>query len=161
MITDTRNKIFEYIRNHGQARAQDIYETFKISRVAAHKQLNKLLKEGLIVRVGKPPVVFYTLPKETIVTQTNESILLSEYKKIIIDANYLSITPDGKLLYGMAGFVYWAQNYQKNKSIEAVADEYIETIQIHKKLFSPEGWIDATSKLLDTFKKTPITQFTL
>ncbi len=157
MITDTRHKIIKYIRYHGQARAQDIYETFRISRVAAHKQLNKLLEEGLIVRVGKPPVVFYTIPPAAAVTKASETEQLSEYEKQVIDTNFLSITPDGRLLYGMTGFVYWTQNYQKNKSIKVVADEYIDIIQNQKKLFSPGGWIDATSKLLETFQKTPIT----
>lgn len=157
MITDTRLKILEYIRSHRQARAQDIYKTFKISRVATHKQLNKLLEKGLVIRVGRPPLVFYTPPPTAVVIKTREVEQLSEYKRQIIDVNFLSITPDGKLLYGMAGFVYWAQQYQKNKSIEIVADEYVNKIQNQKKLFTPEGWIDATAKLLETFKETPIT----
>lgn len=158
MITDTKDKIIEYIRYHGQARAKDIYETFKISRVAAHKQLHKLLEEGLVIRVGKPPIVFYTFPQSAIVTKTNETELLSQYSKQIIDNNFLSITPDGRLLYGITGFIDYVQNYQKNMSIESIANEYVEIVQTQKKLFTINRWIDATSKLTETFKETPITR---
>jgi hypothetical protein len=56
----------------------------------------------------------------------------------------------------MAGFNYWAQIYQKNKSIELVANTYIETLQEQKQLFTSEGWVEATSKLRETFNETPI-----
>lgn len=157
MITTTGDDIIEYIRYHGQARVQDLHKTLQISRVAVHKQLKKLLQEGLLVRVGKPPVVFYTLPSKTVVTQTLETRQLPALIQQIIDANFLSITPDGRLLYGLIGFVHWVKTYQKNKPIEIIGDEYMKTVQTQKKLFSPHGWIDATSKLLDTFKETPIT----
>ena len=114
MVTDTRDRIIEYIRYHGQARAQDIYETFEISRVAVHKQLNRLLEEGILIRVGNPPVVFYTFPPEVHATQSTETQSLPTYTQQIIDANFLSITPDGKLLYGMTGFVQWTSVHQKH-----------------------------------------------
>lgn len=161
MITDTREKIIAYIRYHGQARAQDLFETLNISRVAVHKQLKNLLKEGIVVRVGKPPVVFYTFPPEAVVTQVSETEHIPSYSQQIIDANFLSITPDGRLLYGMIGFVYWAQHYQKNKPIEIIAEDYVTEVQQQKKAFSPEGWLDATTKLLDTFQTTPITHLLL
>src|SRR3954453_2218166 len=157
MTTDTKDKIIAYIRYHGQARAQDLFETLGISRVAVHKQLKKLLEEGVLVRVGKPPIVFYTLSPDVSVTQTSETGHLPAYTQQIIDAHFLSIAPDGKLLYGMVGFVHWAQNFQKNKPIETVAEEYVTKVQEQKKLFSAEGWIDATSKLVETFTEIPIT----
>lgn len=157
MITNTRVKIVEYIRYHGQARVEDLYQTLNISKVAVHKQLKKLLQEGLIVRVGKPPIVFYTLPREAVVTRLIETEKIQTYTQQVIDTNFLSITPDGKLLYGMIGFSYWFDLYQKNKPIETLAQEYEEIVFAQKKLLSPQGWIDATSKLIDTFKETPIT----
>ena len=63
MITDTSERILEYITTNRQARAHDLGRLFKISQVAVHKQLNKLLAQGVIQRVGKPPQVFY-VPRE-------------------------------------------------------------------------------------------------
>lgn len=156
MITTTRDQIVDYIRYHGQARVQDLHETLRISKVAIHKQLNRLLKAGLILRVGKPPFVFY-IPASTPITRASETEQLPVIIQQVIDVNFLSITPDGRLLYGLIGFAYWAKNYQKNKQIKTLAEEYVKVVDVQKKQYTQEGWIDATSKLKDTFKETPIT----
>src|SRR5260370_19705101 len=102
MTTDTRNRIIDYIRDHGQARAYDLQKTLQLSNVAVHKQLKKLLQEGAVVRVGKPPLVFYTLPPQPQeITRIFQTELLSAWLQQTIEANFLSITPDGRLLYGM------------------------------------------------------------
>lgn len=155
MITDTRSKIIDYIKLHGQASVHVLHKKLGISKVAVHKQLKRLLNDGLVARVGKPPIVFYILPQEAKTEDQSQNMPLDERK--LINANFLSITPDGKLLYGMTGFVYWVQNYQKNKPLKIAADEYAETLKAQKKIFSPHGWINATSKLLAAFKETPIT----
>lgn len=59
MKTDTRDKILGHIRTHKQARVHDLARSFKLSRVAIHRQLKLLLKENEIKKVGKPPLVFY------------------------------------------------------------------------------------------------------
>lgn len=155
-MNTARDRIIEYIRYHGQARAHDLQKTLQISNVTIHKQLRKLLKEELIVRVGKPPLVFYTNPPETVTTSTIETQQLPVSDQQLIDSHFLSITPDGRLLYGLVGFVNWLKNYQKNKSVDIVAKEYVELLQSQKQQFSPEGWIDGTAKLRNTFKETPI-----
>lgn len=152
MITDTRNKILEYITDNKQARVYDLQRNLQISRVAIHKQLKKLLKDGLIVRIGTPPVVFYT-PNRSNQIQAIKVSQLPEYVNQVIEANFLHITPDGKLLYGMEGFIYWVQSYQKNKSLTTLANEYTKIIHDQKEQFSPQGWFDATLKLKDTFRE--------
>lgn len=59
MITDTRNKIYSYIIEKSKVRVHDIVKVFHLSNVAVHKQLKKLLEEGKIQKIGKPPMVFY------------------------------------------------------------------------------------------------------
>lgn len=152
MIIDTRDKIIEYIAYHGQARVHDLVKTFLLSNVAIHRQLKKLLQEGIIKRFGKPPLVFYKFPSRE-KFQSSETELLSQYYQLIIQESFLSITPDGRLLYGMEGFFYWAQTYQKRNSIATLAKEYISMYQQQKKHFSKGGWIDATVKLKNTFKE--------
>lgn len=66
MITDTRAKIFSYIGEHGKIRVHDLVRVFHLSSVAIHKQLNKLLQEGKIQKVGKPPLVFYAQKKQNL-----------------------------------------------------------------------------------------------
>lgn len=151
MITDTRSKILEYITHHGQARVHDLHRTLRISKVAVHKQLKKLLEESVVVRVGKPPLVLYKFPSHEIITKTVETKKLSEYIQRIISNNFLYITPDGKILSGLAGFLYWAQRFQKNKTASDVAEQYAQAITERKKYVTKEGWITATTKLKDTF----------
>src|SRR3989344_8243641 len=115
MITDTRDRILNYISYHGQARVHDLVRELGISSVAVHKQLNKLMKDGFIRREGKPPIVFYTFPsKEKFRSIDIEE--LSEYTQRLIAKNFLSITPGGRLLYGIEGFDYWVAQYGKKKS---------------------------------------------
>jgi len=64
MITNTRLKVLSYIREKGEVRVHDLVGVFHLSNVAIHKQLNKLLQEGKIQKVGRPPLVFYTQKKQ-------------------------------------------------------------------------------------------------
>src|SRR3989304_3660517 len=76
-----------------------------------------------------------------------ESLRISRVAIQRIEANFLHITPDGKLLYGMKGFIYWATDYQKDKPLTVLVNEYVKIIHIQEKQFSPQGWFDATPKL--------------
>ncbi len=58
----TSEQIIEYITYHGQGRAHDLKKTLQISKVAVHKQLRKLLFDGKLKKIGKPPLVLYVLP---------------------------------------------------------------------------------------------------
>lgn len=151
MTTNTRDEILEYISYHGQARAYDLQKTLQISSVAVHKQLKRLLEENLLVRIGTPPIVFYKLKSER-KTQTVKTTQLPEYVHQTIEANFIHITPDGRLLYGMEGFIYWAEQYRRNESFISLANEYAKIIQSQKQN-STQGWLDATSKLKNTFKE--------
>lgn len=149
MITDTRNRILEYIRIHKQARAHDLIKVFGISQVAVHKQLKNLLNKDEVSKVGKPPLVFY-IPKEK-----KEATLdnVSDRIKKIIDKNYLYISPIGALLYGLEGFANWAKAINEEKRLQKLANEYVNALGNVKKYFKANGWIDATEKLKNTFKE--------
>lgn len=151
MKTKTRGKILDYINSHGQARAYDLQKALEISNVAIHKQLRKLLDDKLLKREGTPPLVFYSLPSEvSLKTKVEE---LPKETKAIIEENFLSITPYGKLLFGEEGFFYWANNYQSKKPPETIAYEYLMLIKQQRRNFTKEGWIDATFRLKDSFKE--------
>lgn len=159
MRTNTKDKIIEYIAIHGQARVKELSESLNIYKTAIHRHLNQLVDSGQIVRVGKPPLVFYRLSTNTLeqAVSFNTSVKI----KRIIEDNFLSITPDGKLLYGVEGLVYWAKQYQKGKPIETVAEEYAATIESSKEIFSVDGYADATSKLTENFNDSLINKMLL
>lgn len=149
MITDTRNRILEYIRIHKQARAHDLIQAFGISQVAVHKQLKNLLNKGEVSKVGKPPLVFYVPKEKKEATLDN----VSDHIKKIIDKNYLYISPIGALLYGLEGFATWAKAINEEKRLQKLANEYVNALGNVKKYFKANGWIDATGKLKNTFKE--------
>lgn len=153
MVTDTRDRIINYITYHGQARAHDLVRELRISNVAVHKQLNKLLKAGLLTREGKPPIVFYTLSSIE-KSSSADTEKLSKHTLRVIQENFLSITPDGKLLYGIEGFNYWITEYGKRKSYAGIAQEYLALWEEQKKHFVKGGWIDATGKLKTSFTQS-------
>lgn len=64
MIADTKKKIVTYIQIHKQVRVHDLVREFGLSRVAIHKQLKNLTASGTVVKMGKPPFVFYVLAEK-------------------------------------------------------------------------------------------------
>lgn len=153
MITNTRDRIIEYITSNRQARVDDLVKFLGLSHVAIHKQLRWLIDNGILQKAGKPPLVFYTfIPKPDV--YENQQPHFSKDILDAIEANFLSITPDGRLLYGAEGFIYWVNLYQKNKPLLSLGREYKKIIEEKKKNTTIDGWIDATIKLTSTFKES-------
>jgi len=61
MTTDTTDKILAFIKAQKKVSPKEIIEHLGFSRQATYKQLTKLLEQGIIDKVGKPPKVFYAL----------------------------------------------------------------------------------------------------
>src|SRR3989338_6863356 len=64
MKGNTSQKILDFIEDKGQATGNDLTGYLSITSRAVRKQLNKLLSEGKLYKVGKPPKVFYLLSKQ-------------------------------------------------------------------------------------------------
>ncbi len=150
MKTDTADRIIEYIAANHQARAHDIGKNFGIGQTAVHRQLNKLVAQGKLQRVGKPPLVFYMLAQHP-ATPATHTADLSAGTSTYIDKHYLYVSPQGELLYGMTGFQAWAHATKQDAQFVALSDEYRKTHSAWEKNRSPEGWIDATPKVTTTF----------
>jgi len=146
-MSSTRDRILEYIEQNHQARPHDLVNYFGLSNMAIHKQLRKLVLEDILEKAGKPPLVFYTLSSKLPVEI--EKLKFPQELEEIINANFLSITPVGNLLYGTKGFIYWAKIYQKNKQIGLLVKEYAKALKNIDKHKTKEGLIDASSKLSD------------
>jgi hypothetical protein len=157
MITNTREKILAYIREKHQVRIHDLVGVLKLSHVAIHKQVKTLTESGVLQKSGKPPLVFYMLTVSGRNRKNDEGLLLEQDLNRIIAENYLAITPDGKLLYGHEGFVYWAKIYKPTENIRILAQQYKELIAM-KKSMAPEGWIDASQKMQSTFSESYVSQ---
>jgi adenine/guanine phosphoribosyltransferase-like PRPP-binding protein len=160
MKTDTAERIIKYIAKNQQARAHDIGRVFGIGQTAVHRQLNKLVEQGRIQRVGKPPLVFYVLtpPQTKSIIQTATVAILSANTATYIDDTYLYISPQGDMLYGLDGFKTWAAAIKQNNRIVQLSEEYVKIHRSAEAIRSSEGWIDATHKVATTFSDNGITK---
>ena len=152
MKTDTSVKILEYIRKNGQARPDDIGRFLGIGQVAVHRQLKRLIDQEKLEKIGNPPLVFYTLPvsslnKRRATFSPDFDVAVNEY----INENYLYVSPQGEVIYGVEGFKSWALLKRPEINVEMLAQNYFKACQSVEKRRSSEGWIDATDKLKSTF----------
>ena len=135
--------LFEYI---DQATIDDLARVWGVSVNSAKKYVKKFVDESILKKFGTPPKkIIYTYA-----LQKND-ILFSSEQKEIIERYYIYTTPDGRLLEGMKGFVYWAKNKSGRKDIVKLAEEYINT---RKKYYDDRVgvlMIDATEKLQHVF----------
>lgn len=156
MITDTSQRILEHISAHKQARAHDLGRILNISQVAVHKQLKKLLIQGKIQKIGKPPQVYYVPVVQKSVSITAKAAILSSGVTNYINTHYLYISPQGQMLYGMDGFREWVRNIKEEARLAPLAEEYVN---IHSKAELHrvgKEWIDATEKIHSTFHESNI-----
>lgn len=144
----TSEKIIAYIKEKGEASASELVGYLGISRVAVSKQLNNLLTENKLVKIGKPPKVFYLLAKEKAIPE--EAVFLDKKIKNVVDKNYLIITPSGERKEGLDGFAYWCR--KNNLPVEKTAQEYVRTFQKYD-VFKKSGLIDGIVKFKATFEK--------
>ena len=146
---NTQERIVNYIRINNQARVSDLVRALSpLGRVGIHRQLKKLIAEGAIKKIGRPPIVYYLLAdKKKIATVFS----LNEKTRSAIENNYLYITPQGEILPGMDGFVRWATNTKQADRIPHLTDLYVHTRSLYDKHRASWGWINATRKLTDTF----------
>jgi predicted ArsR family transcriptional regulator len=58
----TSQKIIDYIRSSGQATAPELVDYLGITDRAVRKQLKSLFDTNKLVKVGRPPKVYYSRP---------------------------------------------------------------------------------------------------
>lgn len=150
MTTDTAKRILAYIRTNKQAKAVDLVRSIGITNSAIHRQLNKLLKQGNIMKAGKPPLVFYLLKEKV----ESPAISLPVEIKKSIDNNYIYVSPMGEFLTGIEGFTRWVISINQEKHLLPLAHEYVKIRKKTNSLITHDGWIDATqAKEITTFGK--------
>ena len=148
----TTDKIIEYIKSRGQVTPADLSRHLGINRTATHRQINKLLGEQLIYKIGKPPKVFYLLSEEKKKTNVEE---VDPKLKEIVERNFLVISPAGERRTGWSGFVYWCDKHKL--PLEKTAREYQTTLSKYAQ-YKKGGLIDGRYKIKHTFDQIFVDQ---
>ena len=147
-MNNVKIKIIEHIKKYGRVSANQLSNSFDLSRQMIHRYLIDLMHEGVIDKIGKPPKVFYFIKKEESV---EGEINIEKKIRKIIEEEYLVITPSGNRKSGLDGLVYWCN---KNKlPIKKTAQEYVDTLKKYEK-FKKNGLIEGIVKIKTTFKKS-------
>jgi len=156
MKTNTRQSILDIIKKSGQARPHDLVAILHLSQVAIHKQLKKLSDQGLILKLGSPPKVYYSLTTLTPISTSTVNLPKSVIDRL--EQSYLYVSPKGELMTGYNGFLYWATQVNHTKNILSLANNYLSLRHSVDTQKSPQGWIDVSTKIKQTFPNTPLNQ---
>lgn len=126
----------------------DLASVWNLNVSSAKKYIKKFVDEGLINKQGLPPKkILYSY------NFLNLKYHFSKEQEEIISKYYIYVSPDGQILKGLRGFIYWAENKSNRSDPELLAQEYLDTrgkyYQDKKSVFL----IDASSKLEKVFNK--------
>ncbi|KKP92630.1 MAG: hypothetical protein US25_C0078G0001 [Candidatus Moranbacteria bacterium GW2011_GWE1_36_7] len=144
----TSEKIIKYLAESQQASVNELVEYLQLSRMAVSRQLNNLLAQGEVKKIGRPPIVFYMLENENM--EKTQKIIIEDKIKKTIEENFLFITPTGKRKEGFDGFVFWCEKI--NQPIEKSAIDYVKTLKKYN-AFKKNDIIDGMKKFKATFEE--------
>lgn len=148
MNKTTKNTILEYLSTHKKARVEDLSRDLGVSRQLLHRHLRGFLKQDIVIRTGRPPLVFYELSSKKV----DEDVPEVPIETIdFIESNYLYVSPSGELLYGFDGFKRWVDSIKMLPQLQFLAREYYKIKNDVERHRNSIGLIDATEKLENTF----------
>ncbi|MCK4635612.1 MAG: hypothetical protein KAT32_02015 [Candidatus Moranbacteria bacterium] len=131
--------IFDYKENFY---IEDFARVWGVSINTAKKYIKKFVYD-FVEKIGKPPQkIIYVKAKSEIISFSDPEA---------IEKNYAYTTPDGQLLRGTQGFIFWAKNRSGRKDIEKLAEEYVELREKYYGKNNKVLLIDSTDKLKNVF----------
>lgn len=147
MRTDTAKNILEFIKLRGRVSPKDIADNFGISRQATYKQINNLLTQGEVEKIGKPPKVFYLISE--LKAKEKEYASVEEKTKQFIEQRFIDITSNGEIENGWAAFINWCS--KRGQDVQRSAVDYVGVLKKYDCL-RKDGLLDGMPKLKNTFK---------
>ena len=135
-----KNKILKHIKDNLEASPKELSDVFGISRQLVHRYLGMLVNEGALIKIGKPPLVFYQI-------NTLPISIVAEGEAEYGDVDFIEITVDGRYLKGLEAFKYWCEI--RNQPFQKTLNEYRKTLLKYNQFFT-NNYIDGTQKLIGT-----------
>lgn len=150
MKTGTSDKIVQYIKENKQVTPKEMSGYLDISSQALFRHLSRLVEDGRVFKVGRPPAVFYSVGGEG-AKELVGATEIDDVTKNFIEENFLIITPAGERKSGMDGFIFWCG--RTSQPVEKTAKEYVKTWEKYN-AFKKHGLIDGMVKMRGTFPQT-------
>lgn len=144
---NTKDKIIKFLKDNNKASVETLRKEFSISRQIIHRHLKDLTKDGLVSRVGTPPIVFYVLSHKEKFPKLNVPLEEEQY----LEKNYLWISPRGEMFFGANGFVRWVKSINQEKQLQTLVNEFINVRKKANEHIKKNSLIEATFKLESIF----------
>lgn len=145
-----KDLILDYLKKNGPKTVSELSKKLFLSRQIIHRHINSLLEDDFISKTGKSPKVFYSVIEDNFGKNTEQKFDIDKEYLAILEENFLTISPEGRKLIGLDGFVYWCK--QRDFDVYQKVSEYVEIFKKYEKL-KIEGFLDGYNKLGNSFKK--------
>lgn len=120
---NTENQIINYLSKLGEATINELTEYIGVSRQMLHRVVKKMIDDNYLVKLGKPPKVFYKLDKTVAPKEIVHS--LSEIEISFLEEHFLLITETGDRLKGITAMQFWCT--RQKLPFEKTVKEFITT----------------------------------
>ncbi len=141
-----KDEIYRLIGKYGEVRVSQISEELTISRQYIHRILALLLSEGLIERLGSPPLTYYRLRNASL--KQDDSFPLAPEKAAFLKDHFFLISDIGERLEGVEAMVKWCE--RQKLPLEKTIDEFIQTRKKYLKYYNEYGLISGLEKIRQT-----------
>jgi len=141
-MTNETTNIYNIIKKYQPIRSSAITSLADVSMKTVYKHLAILLDSQKIIKTGTTPKVYYSL-NESVANHFDELNPID----LLIEHNYIYVTPTGEILRGVNGFETWCNKADLDFSKEK--KQYYKlliSLNKHKK----NGLINATKKILSS-----------
>lgn len=146
MKNSRKKQILAFVEKKKDVTAKVIISHFNLTEAAIFRHLKVLVEKGELEKSGKPPKVFYFIPKK----EKKVNIDLPKDTLDIINTNFINITPSGELLEGAEAFSKWCRD--RNYDPIKFSQDYLEIFNKYQK-YKKDGLIYGMKKLSSSFKK--------
>ena len=138
------NQIINFLKAHSEGSVNELQEQIGVSRQMLHRVLSRMLEQGYLQKLGRPPKVYYRInqaPKTSVISLPEDEInFLNEF--------FLLITETGKRLEGAEAMQTWCA--KQKLPFEKTVREFIITQKKYLDYFLSNGLINGTEKLKNT-----------
>lgn len=149
MPNTIRENIEKLFKENSELTVKEIVNTLQVSKQMVHLVLKKMLEEGKLEKLGRPPKTVYRLSKGKQFTVDETSLnLLSEETRKFIQENFMVITDLGNKLEGVEAFGYWC-NLRK-MSFNKMSEDFVSLKKSLQKYYDTDGNINGIKKLKNT-----------
>jgi len=122
-------EVLKIIKQYAPIRPSELTQELGISYKNLYKHLRRLQDKDLVIKTGGTPKVYYTLADTDKTTSYRH---LTSSKDLLVEHNYIYVTPTGVMLRGLNGFETWCN--KNSFDIESEKSRVVKKFKAIQKL---------------------------